>query len=487
MRSSSDPSVHQAAEQQFIAHIEKLLNDPRFMIDTTLGRRSPGKLMPQTVRLDHAVDLKRQMTSLGKTDFNLQDRMPVGQTLETTLATKKWFFFTQPVGKLKVICVSPNTALLNGTPIKPLTIAETRAILRDIPDTPGIPTTIVLVATGGFDVVARELTERNSARSVILVEPNDAGGWTMTGPNEVQSLADLLDPEEEAQKVDRVRSLISEAGLELSQSGLAADKLAAKGHLPLQLVEAELKSYAKQNPGLTAKRLDGRLVLFSQGTTPPVAASKESNMPLIDKVRALFSRKGETEKKIAFLSERRAALSQQRDRAYEQIATLEQQDEALTRQFKESNSSLTKRRVTSQLVQLRKDIERRQQMLGVLNQQINVVGTHLHNLELTNQGKAANLPDSEEIASDAAAAEEMLAQLQADNELADSVGSAATMGMSAEEQALFEQLEAESKPAAAHASEKITLDHAEAPPAISQTASKGATPAEPRRNTPEAG
>ena len=66
--------------------------------------------------------------------------------------------------------------------------------------------------------------------------------------------------------------------------------------------------------------------------------------------------------------------------------------------------------------------ERRQQMLAVLNQQVNVVSTHLHNLELTQQGEVADLPDSEEIATDAAAAEEMLAKLQADNELADSVG-----------------------------------------------------------------
>ena len=38
-------------------------------------------------------------------------------------------------------------------------------------------------------------------------------------------------------------------------------------------------------------------------------------------------------------------------------------------------------------MQLRKDLERRQQLLGMLNQQINVVSTHLHNLELVQQGQ----------------------------------------------------------------------------------------------------
>ena len=62
-----------------------------------------------------------------------------------------------------------------------------------------------------------------------------------------------------------------------------------------------------------------------------------------------------------------------------------------------------------------------------------------------------------EIATDAAAAEEMLAQLQADNELADSVGTVAHAGMSAEEQALYEELERE---AGGPETTKVALDHA---------------------------
>ena len=166
-------------------------------------------------------------------------------------------------------------------------------------------------------------------------------------------------------------------------------------------------------------------------------------MPKIDKIKSLFNRRGETEKKIAFLSERRAALGQQRDRAYEEIADLETKDADLKGQFKDAPSELAKRRVTSQLLQLRKEIERRQQLLQVVNQQINVVSTHLHNLELVQQGEAAKLPDSEEMANDAAAAEEMLAGLQESGEMAESVGGVAMMNMSAEEEALYEELQRE--------------------------------------------
>ena len=167
-------------------------------------------------------------------------------------------------------------------------------------------------------------------------------------------------------------------------------------------------------------------------------------MPMIDRIKSLFGRRGENEKKIAFLSERRTALSQQRDRAYEEIGNLEGKDSELRDQFKSASSELAKRRVTGQLLQLRKDMERRQQLLGVLNQQINVVSTHLHNLELVQQGQTAKLPNSDEMAEDAAKAEEMLADLEASGDLASSIGPAGTMGMSDEEQALYDELLKES-------------------------------------------
>ena len=84
-------------------------------------------------------------------------------------------------------------------------------------------------------------------------------------------------------------------------------------------------------------------------------------------------------------------------------------------------------------------------MLGVISQQVNVVNTHLHSLELVRQGQGAKLPDSEELTADAVKAEEFLAQLQAESEIAGSVANIGTSGLSDEEQALFEELERESE------------------------------------------
>jgi hypothetical protein len=317
------------------------------------------------------------------------------------------------------------------------------------------------------------------------------------GPTPVKGLLDLLDPEGEADKRKRVREQIEAGRLELLSGGLAADKVAAKAQLPQQVVDAELKAYASEN-GLVTKRLGGRLVLFREGSSSAfspqssaLGASGGSDMPLIDRMKALFSRKGETEKKVSFLSERRAALSVQRDRAYEELGHLEGQEQDLRQQFKDTTGTLTKKRITSQLLQLRKDLERRQQLLGVLNQQINVVSTHLHNLELVQQGAAAKLPDADEMTADAVKAEEMLAELEATSELSASTGSITGGGLTAEEQALFEELEreasggAEAKAEVASEPEPKTGDRQrqrESLPPVPTSPER-----EPRRSEPEAG
>ncbi|HSU69252.1 MAG TPA: hypothetical protein VLJ39_20370 [Tepidisphaeraceae bacterium] len=445
-RTSSDPAVHRAREHQLIEHVQRLLEDERLRIDTKLGRRPITAFIRDVSRSDRSIDLKRMMSEMNLPDRELQNNMPNGEMVEVTLSQKKFWVLRSTVGRIRVVCVSPTRALLRGDDPKPMTPTEVNKTLSQLPPSlGGVPVTVVLLSTSGFTMEAHELAERRADRTVILVEPNDVGGWNVFGPMETKALSDLFDPEGEDQKRARVREVIEESKVDLLTSGITTDRLAARTQLPVGVVEAELKHYAKNTPGLVAKRLDGRVVLFREGSAPQSAtpAATGAAMPLIDRVKALFARKGDSEKKIAFLSERRAALSLQRDRAYEEMNLLEQQESGLKDQFKEAGGAISKRRITGQMLQLRKDLERRQQLLSMLNQQINVVSTHLHNLELVQQGQVASLPNTDEMTADAVKAEEVLAELEANAEIAGSVASIGTAGMSAEEQALFEELERE--------------------------------------------
>ncbi len=446
MTNSTDPTTHRLREQQFFDHVQRLLKDDRLRVDTTAGRRPVSSLRISVKTDDREVDLKRLMTELDLPDRQLQSRMPVGRELTVTLARTSFFVFRKTVGRLRSFCLSPQRELLEGKEPRPLTQHDLKRALaeRGIDDPANVPSTIVVLSTSGFTLDAHELAERRADRTLILVEPNDAGGWTVTGPVETKALVDLFDPEVDAEKRNRLRAELDRRRAELLGGGLAADRLAAVTKLPLPLVEDELKLFAKEN-ALVAKRLDGCLVLFREGSLSnnPANQSGGPNMPFMQRVKALFSRKGDNEKKLALLSERRAALTQQRDRAFEDMAVLEQKETELRQQFRDTTSTLTRRRVTSQLVQLRKDLERRQQLLGMLNQQINVVSTHLHNIELVQQGQSAQLPSSDDLATDAAAAEEVLAELQASTEAATQVATGAASALSDEEQALYEELERE--------------------------------------------
>lgn len=513
MKNSPDPTFHRQREQQLIGHVERLLNDDRLRLDTTRGNRAITTLLRDVARSDRGVELKRLMSDLGVPDRELQARMPLGESLEVTLSQTSWWVLKKVVGRMRVVCVSPAKSLLKGEAPTPIGTPELQKMIAALPPSlGGVPTTVVLMSTSGFTIEAHEVADRRPDRTIILIEPNDAGGWTVIAPPQTKALADLFDPEAEEQKRNRLREYVDANKVELLTSGIVADRIAARTQLPLPYVEAELKAYAKEHPGLNSKRLDGRIVLYREGASlsqPTAGASAStasgggSSMPLLDSLRALFSRKGEHEKKIAFLAERRAALSQQRDRSYEDMGALEQQEAGLRQQFKDATGAITRRRITSQLLQLRKDLDRRQQLLAVLNQQINVVSTHLHNLELVQQGQSAKLPDAEEMTADAVKAEEMIAELEASNELAGSTGSLASAGMSAEEQALFEELEREAggdEPG--DRTTKIKLDTVEqedaaapAPPvnqasrlerSVAAPKPEPARP-EPRRSEPEAG
>ena len=277
MKTPVDPIIHRQREAQIIQHVEKLLADERLRVDTTQGRRPVTPFVRDVSRGDRSMELKRLMTEMNVPDRELQSRMPTGQMLEVALTRTRWFFFPQTVGRVRVVCLSPTPRqLLAGEEPKPMSAAEVTKVLAAMPPALGnVPTTVVLVSTSGFEINARELAQRRPDRTVFLVEPNGAGGWSAAGSAETNAVADLFDPEGEEQKRQRIRDLIEECKLDLLTSGIATDKLAAKARVPLQLVEAVAKDYARQTPGLVAKRLDGRMVLFRDYSTARVRPGPE--------------------------------------------------------------------------------------------------------------------------------------------------------------------------------------------------------------------
>jgi len=139
--------------------------------------------------------------------------------------------------------------------------------------------------------------------------------------------------------------------------------------------------------------------------------------------------------------DQRVLLIQRRTKMEEDIRRLEMKETQLLYDGKNSTSALQKRRFAAQIAQLRKDINRHRQSVALLNKQIDIAATDLHNKAIIETAKAAQLPTTEELTDHAVQAEQMLETLSAD---ADMVSSFETVDMpiSDEEAAIMAEFDA---------------------------------------------
>lgn len=113
---------------------------------------------------------------------------------------------------------------------------------------------------------------------------------------------------------------------------------------------------------------------------------------------------------------------------------------------------------------------------NVYTQQIDIIGTHMHHQTLAEQGRRVELPSTEELAQEAAEAEQIMSELAASADLAAHVEVGAQTPMMADEEAAilaeFEQAASEQKP-------KEPEKSAQAPPAERPPADSARAPEVP--------
>jgi hypothetical protein len=310
-----------------------------------------------------------------------------------------------------------------------------------------VPHIVGVCSPSGFTDEARAARLETANATVVLIEPDGAGGWRTHGVGETvdSRLLRIFDPEGAKQKLDRVRRAIAERSTDLLTGGLSASSIARSVNLPEEVVRQGFEQTALKDPELRVSHQDGEFLLFRGA---PQSPQEKRAMNVIDRIRQLFSREGDEAAKINVLAERRAGLSQRRDRIYEEIAKLEQKEADLFAQGKAATSAVPKRRLAAQIAQLRKDIARQNTTAAMLNQQINIISTDIHNLTLIQQGQMARLPDSAELTEHAVEAEELLETLKADAELVGSlaVGQESAL-VAADELAILKEFEEEKEQA----------------------------------------
>ncbi len=313
-----------------------------------------------------------------------------------------------------------------------------------------VPHIIGVCSPTGFTDEARDSGLDMPNVSVVLIERDGCGGWTTsgTGGSVDPRLLKVFDPEGARDKVERVRRVIDEHSADLLTGGLSVSAVARKTGLSEGLCRQAFRQAADADPELRCAERGGEVLLFRGAAVQP---QERQGMNVIDRIKQFFSGDPSDTEKVNLLAERRALLAQRRDRIYEDIAKIEKKEADLLEQGKATKSHVPRRRLAAQLAQLRKDITRQNTTAAMLNKQIDIISTDIHNLTLIQQGRQAELPDTVELTEHAVAAEEMLETLKADSELVGSLemGIEETLA-SEEEMAILKEFETgdETPPAA---------------------------------------
>jgi len=406
----------------------------------------------QRAEYDESDRLKALLASRRMFDRERLRALPANRRIALHGFERRLMFWKRRTGVAIASVLSPLEHYASGASGEPppIGLGELTDHVRRLVGDRKVPHIIGVCSPSGFTDEARRARLDLPGVTVVLVEPDAHDGWrTIAASDAVDPrLLRIFDPENVKHKMERVRRLIEERSADLLTGGLSVSSIARDANLPEPVVREGFEQIVVADPELRMAKKDGEFLLFRGAA---VRGMEKKGMNVIDRIRQLFSGEGDEAAKINVLAERRAALSQRRDRIYDDIVKLENKEADLLEQGKAAKSAVPRRRLAAQLAQLRKDIARQNTTAAMLNQQINIISTDIHNLTLIQQGQVAKLPETEELTEHAVAAEEMLETLKADAEL---VGGLETgmdaMLASAEEQAILKEFEAtDEKPKAA--------------------------------------
>jgi hypothetical protein len=412
-------------------------------LGSSAGGVMPGKWFDRQ-EFDRADRVKAEMVDRRIYDRSILAKLPQGRGFAVRGYERRWIFGKRLRGVTIASVLSPPGPLLESEkPAPPVSLGEVMSHVRSLVENDKTPHVIAVCSPSGFEESAWNTPVDLPNVALVLVQPETTGGWRVNNAdgklNERQCR--LFDPEDINKKIERVRRAVEERSADLLTGGLLASSMADGLGLPERLVAEAFAQAAKADPELRVSRQDGEVMLYRGAS---MSSDRENgSMSLSDRIKSLFSRQGEEARKINELSERRGRLSVKLDRIYEEIGKLEDKESQLFKDGKATASKVAKRRFAGQIAQLQKDISRHNTSAAILGKQINVISTHIHNLELAQAGSVAELPSSEELTEAAANAEEILEQLGASDALVSSLEvGMAEASVSADEAAILKELEA---------------------------------------------
>jgi hypothetical protein len=380
--------------------------------------------------------------------------------------------FSKTVSRLRAQVLAPIESLVEGQAPDPVgREAVLDALARyDLLPRRERPSAVVFASATGFSQEAKSLVHGSGSPTLILMGGREDGGWDVEMPQTVQRSpwAKLFELESQDERLKRLLYHLDKNAALLDSRGISIRELAEHAGLPEAQTEALVRQACRQDSRLMTVVHEGAIHI----TRSPLP-DEGNTMSLWSRIRKLFGLKPTIGEQVRTLTAQRVQLEQQRYEFDRRLDVLETEEREAVEKGAAAKTDVERKQLAAKLVRTRRQLRRVRAQANQFSQQIDVIGTHIHNLTLAEQGKRVSLPKAEELTRVAAEAEQSMAELAANADLAASVEIGAQSElMSEEEEAImaeFQKAAAEQSAApasgeAAKAPEAPAADRTPAPP-----------------------
>jgi len=425
-------SRHREFEERFIQQLRAralALTQTRFTADGVRIEPTP----------EGADSLRAELARLEVYDRNALETLPGSHSMQLRFQRKLLGgLVTTTVSRMRVRVLAPIEMLVSGASAGPVGRDDVLTALARYQLLPARerPTSVVLASATGFSDEARRLVGLGPP-TLILMGGRADGGWDVTMPDAVKKTpwAKLFELESDDARLSRLLRHLETDSHALETRGLPIDQVAEK--LGVGRLEAErlVRQASRREPRLFTVIHDGEVHLCR---TP--FGHEGNTMSLWSRIRKLLRMKPTAAERVRDLTAQRVRLEQQRHELDQRVDRYESEERGALQEGAAAKSDAVRKQIAGKLLRVRKELNRARAQAQLFTNQIDVIGTQIHHLTLTEQGRRVALPSAEDLTSQAAEAEQMMAEFSANAELAHQIEvTGETPALAEEEAAIFEE------------------------------------------------
>lgn len=382
--------------------------------------------------------VRATLTRLRRFDRDLLEQLPGTRAVQLRFRRRVFGPLARTAATLRAQVLAPIERLVQGGGAGPVGREEVLDALARYELLPQRerPSAAVFASATGFTPEAKALVHAGGRPLVVLLGGRDDGGWDVEVPAAVRQgpWAGLFEFESQDERLRRLLYHLDKEARQLESRGIALPELAERLGLPVGQVEGLVRQACRLDSRLMTIVHDGTIHI---GRSPLAEASEPMSLRswMQNVVRKLLRRGPTVAEQVRALTAQRVRLEQERHEVDQRLTTLEAEEREIVARGAAAQTDVERKQLAGRLMRARRDLRRLRAQANVFTQQIDILGTHIHHLTLAEQGKRIELPKAEELTRQAAEAEQMMAELAANADLAAGIEVGATTPLMQEEEA----------------------------------------------------